>query len=59
MYDKESGASESFILEILKKSGFHVIFLPENGYPQEPYTSELNQMGIEVQNPIDGWFSES
>jgi O-antigen biosynthesis protein len=28
--------------------GYHVIFLPDYGHEQEPYTSELESMGIEV-----------
>jgi O-antigen biosynthesis protein len=48
-YDKESGSYRLFnIIKILQHLGYHVIFLPDYGHEQEPYTSELESMGIEV-----------
>jgi glycosyltransferase involved in cell wall biosynthesis len=48
-YDKESGSYRLFnIIKILQQLGCHVIFLPDYGHEQEPYTSELESMGIEV-----------
>ena len=48
-YDKESGSYRLFnIMKILQQLGYHIIFLPDYGHEQEPYTSELESMGIEV-----------
>ncbi len=48
-YDRESGSCRLFhILKLLLELGCTPIFLPNNGLPAEPYTSELQQMGIEV-----------
>jgi O-antigen biosynthesis protein len=48
-YDKESGSYRLFnIIKILQKLGYHIIFLPDYGHEQEPYTSEFESMGIEV-----------
>jgi O-antigen biosynthesis protein len=48
-YDKESGSYRLFnIIKILQQLGYHIIFLPDYGHEQEPYTSELESMGIEV-----------
>jgi glycosyltransferase involved in cell wall biosynthesis len=48
-YDKESGSFRLFgILKILRSLGYFIIFFPDNGFPEEPYTSTLQQMGIEV-----------
>ncbi len=49
LYDRESGCVRLMgILKIFLALGYSVIFLPDNGYPEEPYTSTLQQMGIEV-----------
>ncbi|MEG3437413.1 glycosyltransferase [Pannus brasiliensis CCIBt3594] len=49
LYDKESGCVRLLnILKILLEMGYSVIFFPHNGYPEQPYTSTLQQMGIEV-----------
>ena len=49
VYDRESGSCRLFhILKLLRDLGCTPIFLPDNGLPQEPYTSQLQQMGIEV-----------
>ncbi|MDX1977642.1 MAG: glycosyltransferase [Pseudanabaenaceae cyanobacterium bins.68] len=48
-HDKESGALRLFqIMGILLNLGYRLIFLPDQGHEQEPYTSELEEMGIEV-----------
>ncbi len=48
-YDKESGAFRLYqILRLLLQQGYSVIFLPDYGHEQEPYTSELESLGIEV-----------
>ena len=49
VYDRESGSCRLFrILKIFLSLGYSVIFLPDNGFPEDPYTSELQAMGIEV-----------
>jgi GT2 family glycosyltransferase len=49
LYDRESGCVRLLnILKLLLNLGYSVIFFPDNGYPEQPYTSVLQQMGIEV-----------
>ena len=36
------------------RAGYRVVFLPDNYAPLQPYTSELQQMGVEVLHHIDG-----
>lgn len=48
-YDKESGYRRIFeIIKILKTINCHIIYAPDKGNPEEPYTTELQNMGIEV-----------
>jgi O-antigen biosynthesis protein len=48
-YDQESGSRRLFeILKIFKALNYHVIFLPDNGFKAEPYTSLLQSLQIEV-----------
>ncbi|MGL6340111.1 MAG: glycosyltransferase, partial [Waterburya sp.] len=48
-YDRESGSRRLFeILKIFKTLNCHVIFLPDNGFKAEPYTSILQNLQIEV-----------
>lgn len=55
LHDRESGSKRLFaILSILRVEGFHVIFLPDNYAPLQPYTRELEAMGIEVLYHIPG-----
>jgi GT2 family glycosyltransferase/glycosyltransferase involved in cell wall biosynthesis len=49
MWDRESGALRMRgILESLLELGCHVTFLPDNLLPMQPYTRELQRLGIEV-----------
>lgn len=49
LHDQESGSYRLFnIIQILINLGYFVIFLPDNGFAQEPYTSELQNLGVEV-----------
>lgn len=49
LYDRESGCVRLLnILKILENLGYSIIFLPDNGFPEEPYTSTLQAMGVEV-----------
>ena len=49
LHDRESGSYRLLnIIKIFIKLNYFVIFLPDNGFPQEPYTSELQNIGVEV-----------
>ncbi|GAB4418265.1 MAG: glycosyltransferase [Thermodesulfovibrionales bacterium] len=48
-YDKDAGNRTSFqYLKLLSEMGYNVKFIGDNFYRHEPYTTELQQMGIEV-----------
>lgn len=48
-YDKDAGGRCTYqYLKLFKSLGHKVVFLGDNFYKHEPYTSELQQLGIEV-----------
>jgi O-antigen biosynthesis protein len=48
-FDKDAGSRTTFqYLELFVKLGFNIKFMGENFYRHEPYTTVLQQMGIEV-----------
>ena len=48
-YDKESGSRRLFeLLKMFKALNYHVIFAADNGFKDEPYTSILQNLQIEV-----------
>ena len=48
-YDKDAGSKTTFMyLKMLVSKGYHITFLGDNFYQHEPYTTELQQMGILV-----------
>lgn len=48
-WDKDAGSLLTYeLLRIFLEMGFKIIFLPDDMLKVEPYTSELQQMGIEV-----------
>ncbi len=48
-YDKDAGSRTVFqYLRMFVNKGYHVIFIGDNFYRHEPYTTTLQQMGIEV-----------
>lgn len=48
-YDEDAGSVRMMaLLKILLDLGYRVTFLPDNLHPAQPYTSELQQLGIEV-----------
>lgn len=48
-YDKDAGGRTTFMyLEMFVRKGYKVLFLGDNFYKHEPYTTVLNQMGVEV-----------
>jgi glycosyltransferase involved in cell wall biosynthesis len=55
-YDKESGSRRLFqLLKIFKELNYHVIFAADNGVKDEPYTSILQNLQIEVLYTQDGY----
>jgi GT2 family glycosyltransferase/glycosyltransferase involved in cell wall biosynthesis len=48
-YDREAGSARMFeIVKIVNRLGFRVVFMPDNFSRIEPYTSELQGLGVEV-----------
>jgi len=65
-YDKDAGSRSTFsYLKLLVKMGYNVKFIGDNFYKHEPYTSELEELGIEVLygnyycNNISEWIKEN
>lgn len=55
-YDKESGSRRLFqLLKIFRELNYHVIFAADNGYKEEPYTSEMQNLQIEVLYTQNGY----
>lgn len=49
LHDRESGSYRLLnIIKIFLNLDYFVTFLPDNGFPLEPYTSELQNLGVEV-----------
>ena len=47
--DKDAGSKSMYqYLKLLCQSGYSVKFIGDNFFPKQPYTDELEQMGIEV-----------
>ncbi len=66
MHDQDAGSRSTFnYLKLFLKMGYQVHFLGDNFFKQEPYTSHLQQLGIEVlygnfmQQNIREWFREN
>ena len=58
-YDKESGSRRLFeLLKIFKNLNYHVIFAADNGAKDEPYTSVLQDLQIEVLYTQSGYGTE-
>lgn len=48
-YDRDAGARNVYMYtKFFAKLGMKVTFLPDNFYPYQPYTQELEQSGVEV-----------
>lgn len=48
-YDKDAGSRSMFYyLKLFTEMGYHIKFIGDDFYKDEPYTSALQQMGIEV-----------
>lgn len=49
MHDKDAGSrSTRKYIELLIDEGLRVIFIGDNFYPHQPYTEELQRLGVEV-----------
>lgn len=65
-YDKDAGSRSTWMyVEMMLKAGYRVQFMGANFFPHEPYTSKLQQMGVEVlvgeqlARHLDRWFTEN
>lgn len=48
-YDRSSGSKRLYeLIKLLIQLDYHVIFLPDDGLPTEPYYSALTEMGADV-----------
>ncbi|GGZ99259.1 hypothetical protein GCM10008090_04800 [Arenicella chitinivorans] len=48
-YDKDAGSKVAQrYIELFIEQGVHVIFLGDNFYPHQPYTAQLQALGVEV-----------
>ena len=55
-YDKEAGSRRLFqLIKMFKALDFHVIFLPDDMRPIEPYLGELQHLGVETLYTCDGY----
>ena len=55
MHDKEAGSLRLFtLINILRHAKYNVIFLPENYAGLQPYTQELQAIGVEVVYHVAG-----
>ena len=53
--DRDAGSNRSVhIIRLLRELGTHVIFMPDNYLASQPYTDDLQQLGVEVLYHIDG-----
>lgn len=64
-FDKDAGSRSTFLyLKLLTKAGCAITFIGDNYYRHEPYTSELQSLGIEVlygneaQQSWQQWFKD-
>ena len=55
LHDREAGSLRLMhVVRMLREAGYAVAFLPDNYAPLQPYTTELQQMGVEVLHHVDG-----
>jgi len=66
MYDQDAGSRSTFsYLKLFVKMGFKIHFIGDNYFKHEPYTTVLQQMGIEVlygnyyKKNIRDWFHDN
>jgi GT2 family glycosyltransferase len=47
--DRDSGSNKIVhFVRLLRRLGWHVIYAPDNDHASQPYTNDLQQMGVEV-----------
>jgi GT2 family glycosyltransferase len=55
LHDREAGSLRLFeIVKILRRANWRVVFQPDNWAGMEPYTSELQTLGVEVVHHVEG-----
>jgi O-antigen biosynthesis protein len=60
LHDREAGSQRiHHIVKLLRRAGYGIVFLPDNYAPLQPYTSELQQMGVEVLHHVEGGRSQN
>lgn len=53
--DRDSGSNKIVhIIRLLRELGWHVMYMPDNYHASQPYTNDLQQLGVEVFYHIDG-----
>ncbi|HEV2740932.1 MAG TPA: glycosyltransferase [Candidatus Elarobacter sp.] len=53
--DRDAGSNRNVhIIRLLRELGSHVMFMPDNYLASQPYTDDLQQLGVEVLYHIDG-----
>jgi O-antigen biosynthesis protein len=62
-WDKDAGSLTIYsFLKVFLTMGYRITFIPDNHYKLEPYTSQLQQMGIEVMYDdfnFESWISNN
>ena len=55
LHDREAGSARLFeIIKMLRRANWRVVFQPDNWAGMEPYTSELQALGVEVVYHVEG-----
>jgi GT2 family glycosyltransferase len=55
MYDRDAGSARLMeVIRILRAANFHVFFLGDNYAAHQPYTAELQDLGVNVLHHIEG-----
>ncbi len=55
LHDREAGSLRLLnIIKILRRNGYHVVFFPSNQAALQPYTHELQSLGVEVIYYVEG-----
>ena len=55
MHDREAGSARVWeIAKILRSAGYRVVFQPDNWAGIEPYTTQIQGLGVEVIHHVDG-----
>ncbi|WP_366923777.1 glycosyltransferase [Metallumcola ferriviriculae] len=57
-FDKDAGGKCTYhYLKLFKQMGFNVVFIGDNFYKHEPYTTKLQQMGVQVL--YGNWYAQN